>query len=129
MATSVNLDIAKRVDIECRKGDTFDLEFVVTGADGNALDVTTPTAFTFNMEVRETDTEPSSIIATTGEASTGFAITGDSLGVVQVTSAASMMATLSSGLYVYDLQATDQSDSSVRTWFYGVFQINEDVTV
>lgn len=128
--TSVNLDIAKRVDITCRRGDTFSLEFIVKDADGVALNVTTPGTYTFKMEVRETDTTTgTATIATTGDTSNGFNILGSSEGVVTVTSAASHMATVASGLYVYDLQATKVDDSSVQTWFYGIFKINEDVSV
>jgi hypothetical protein len=128
--TSVNLDIAKRVDITCRKGDTFSLEFIVKDSDGTALNVTTPSAYTFKMEVRETDTTTgTATIATTGDTSSGFNILGTSEGIVTVSSAASNMATVESGIYVYDLQATKVDDSSVQTWFYGLFKINEDVAV
>jgi hypothetical protein len=77
MATSVNLDISQRVDIICRKGDTFDLEFIIEDADGVPVDVTTPTVYTFKMEVRENSTAPDPpIIDTTGDPATGFEITG-----------------------------------------------------
>ena len=128
--TSVNLDIAKRVDITCRKGDTFNLEFIIKDSAGVALDVTTPSQYTFKMEVRETDTTTgSATIQTTGETSTGFNILGTSSGIVTVACSASKMATVSSGIYVYDLEATKVDDSSVQTWFYGIFKINEDVAV
>lgn len=128
--TSVNLDIAKRVDITCRRGDTFSLEFIVKDADGVALNVTTPGTYTFKMEVRVTDTtgDPATI-STTGSTATGFNILGTDEGVVTVTSSATFMAGVESGLYVYDLQATKVDDSSVQTWFYGIFKINEDVAV
>lgn len=128
--TSVNLDIARRVDITCRKGDTFNLEFIVKDSNGTPLVVTTPSSYTFNMQVRITDTtgDPATI-RTTGDTTTGFNIIGTDNGVVTVTSSASFMATVESGLYVYDLQATKVDDSSVQTWFYGVFKINEDVAV
>jgi hypothetical protein len=128
--TSVNLDISKRVDITCRKGDTFTLEFTIKDSDGAALDVTTPSVYTFKMEVRETDTTPGgAVIGTTGDTSTGFNILGTSAGLVTASSSASFMATVSSGIYVYDLEATKVDDSSVQTWFYGIFKINEDVAV
>ena len=128
--TSVNLDIAKRVDITCRKGDTFNLEFVIKDSTGTALDVTTPSVYTFKMEVRESDTTAgSATIRTTGDAESGFNILGTDAGIVTITSAASFMATVGSGIYVYDLEATKVDDSSVQTWFYGIFKINEDVAV
>lgn len=130
MATSINLDIAKRVDITCRKGDTFNLEFAISDSAGSALNVTTPSVYTFKMEVRETDTTTgNATISTTGETSTGFSILGTSAGIVTVTCAAAFMSSVSSGIYVYDLEATKVDDSSVQTWFYGIFKINEDVAV
>ena len=66
MATSVNLDISKRVDIVCRKGNTFNLELLIKDALGVVIDVSTPTMYTFKMEVRETDTSAATIIDTSG---------------------------------------------------------------
>jgi alpha-ketoglutarate-dependent taurine dioxygenase len=130
MATSVNLDISQRVDIICRKGDTFDLEFIIEDADGVPVDVTTPTVYTFKMEVRENSTAPDPpIIDTTGDPATGFEITGTVDGVVSVLSDATFMETVPSGTFVYDLEATKVADSNVQTWFYGLFKVNEDITI
>tara|TARA_R110000803_G_scaffold17299_5_gene46758 strand:+ start:515 stop:895 length:381 start_codon:yes stop_codon:yes gene_type:complete len=126
MATSVNLDISKRVDITCRKGDSFSLELFIKDSAGVAIDVTTPTVYSFKMEVRETDTSAG---ATLDTSAAGFVITGTIAGLVNITSTAAIMATVEAGTYVYDLQATLASDSSVQTWFYGIFKINEDVSV
>ncbi len=126
MATSVNLDISKRVDIVCRKGNTFNLELLIKDALGVVIDVSTPTMYTFKMEVRETDTSAATIIDTSAA---GFTITGTNLGVVEITTTAAIMAAVNAGLFVYDFQATKASDSSVQTWLYGTFRVNEDVTV
>ena len=126
MATSVNLDISKRVDIVCRKGNTFNLELLIKDALGVVIDVATPTVYTFKMEVRETDTSAATIINTS---SAGFTITGTNLGVVEITTTSAIMAAVNAGLFVYDFQATKASDSSVQTWLYGTFRVNEDVTV
>tara|TARA_R110000772_G_scaffold156728_2_gene267939 strand:+ start:181 stop:561 length:381 start_codon:yes stop_codon:yes gene_type:complete len=126
MATSVNLDISKRVDIVCRKGNTFNLELLIKDALGVVIDVSTPTVYTFKMEVRETDTSAATIIDTSAA---GFTITGTNLGVVEITTTAAIMAAINAGLFVYDFQATKASDSSVQTWLYGTFRVNEDVTV
>lgn len=130
MATSVNLDISQRVDIICRKGDTFDLEFIIEDADGVPVDVTTPTVYTFRMEVRENSTAPGPpMIDTTGDPATGFEIIGTFDGVVSVLSNATFMETVPSGTFVYDLEATKVADSNVQTWFYGLFKVNEDITI
>jgi hypothetical protein len=130
MSQSVNLDIAKRVDLTCRKGDTFNLEFVIKDSTGTALDVTTPSVYTFKMEVREIDTTAgNATIGTTEDASTGFSIFGTSAGIVTLSCSATFMASVDSGIYVYDFEATKADDSSVQTWFYGIFKINQDVAV
>jgi hypothetical protein len=126
----VNLDIAKRVDIACRRGDTFSLEFIVKDSTGVPLDVTTPSIYTFKMEVRTSaDDSATPVIGTTSSVDTGFNILGNDEGVVFVTSSAQNMATVQSGIYVYDIQATKVDDSSVQTWFYGIFRVNEDITI
>lgn len=118
MATTINLDTATRVDITCRKGDTFELEFVFNDADGNAIDIST---YSWKMDVKETDTSAGDIIA-----DTDFTYSGNAGGTLTITATAATMAAIDGGLYVYDLQSTD--GSTVKTWVYGVFKINEDVS-
>jgi len=118
MATQINLDSATRVDITCRKGDTFTLEFTFTDSDGDAIDIS---SYSWKMDVKETDTSSSDIIA-----DASFTYTGNSSGKLTVTATAAVMAGVSGGLYVYDLQSTNSG--VVKTWVYGLFKINEDVS-
>lgn len=118
MAIEINLDTATRVDITCRKGDTFKLEFTFTDDDGDAIDLT---SYSWKMDVKETDTSSSDIIA-----DSSFTYNGTSAGKLTVTATAATMAAVSGGLYVYDLQST--SSGTVKTWVYGIFKINEDVS-
>lgn len=118
MATQINLDTATRVDITCRRGDTFKLEFTFTDDDGDAIDLT---SYTWKMDVKETDTSSSDIIA-----DSSFTYSGNSDGELTVTATAATMASVSGGLYVYDLQSTNSG--TVKTWVYGIFKINEDVS-
>lgn len=129
MSLSINLDIAKRLDITCRRGDTFNLEFVISDADGVPLDIDSPANYTFKMEVRETDTSTAALIITNNTGSNGFTVLGDTSGNLIVNASAEVMSAVPSGIFVYDLQATKVSDSAVQTWFFGIFKINEDVTV
>lgn len=129
MSLSINLDIAKRLDITCRRGDTFNLEFVISDADGVPMNISSPSVYTFNMEVRETDTSSAALIITNNSGSNGFTVLGDTNGKLIVNASAAVMSAVSSGVFVYDLQATKVSDSAVQTWFFGIFKINEDVTV
>ena len=48
MANSINLDTAERLDITCRRGDSFALDLDVTDSSGDALDMT---GYNFIMEV------------------------------------------------------------------------------
>jgi len=118
MATQINLDNASRVDITCRRGDTFTLEFTFSDDAGAAIDLT---SYTWKMDVKETDTSSGDIIA-----DNSFTYSGTALGVLTITATAAVMAAVEGGLYVYDLQSN--SSGSVKTWVYGLFKINEDVS-
>lgn len=126
MATSVNLDIASRVDITCRKGDTFTLELTFKDEDGNVIDLST--GYDWVMQVRESDT--SSTFALSGDsdddADNDFGFVSDANGVLKISSPASIMAAIDGGIYVYDLQSVQ--GSTIVTWMYGVFKVNEDVS-
>jgi hypothetical protein len=126
MSLSINLDIAKRLDITCRKGDTFSLELFIKDADGVPLNLTTPDKYTFKMEVRPSDSSSDVVIDTS---SSGFTIVGTDNGVVTISASSTVMSEAPSGLYVYDLEATETFSDNVQTWFFGIFKINEDVTV
>jgi hypothetical protein len=119
MPNKINLDIANRVDITCRKGDTFELDIDIKDSAGVAIDLT---SYTFKMEVRETDTSSDVIIF-----NSSFSFTGDASGNLTVTASAATMEAIDSGMYVYDLQST--YNGVVKTWLYGLFIINEDITV
>lgn len=122
--STLQIDQAQRVDIVCRRGDTFKMVLNVTSSTGAPVNVTPATSFNYKMEVRETDTATGTIIA-----SGSFVFSGTVSGVLTVTVSSTVMAAVDSGLYVYDLQTTRVSDSFVQTWIYGTFKINEDVTV
>ncbi len=119
MATSVNLDISQRLDITCRRGDTFTLTLNVTDSVGTAIALT---PYSFKMEVRNSSTNAIVI------ADSKFVFTKDADSTAGklniVVSAANMIVTADS--YIYDLQTTIVSD--VQTWLFGVFTVNNDVT-
>lgn len=123
MSQSINLDIAKRIDITCRKGDTFSLEMIISDADGVGIELST---YEFKMEVRETDLASHTILTSTNG---DFEFDKNANGVegALTISATAEVMTVESGIFVYDIQAT--KDSVVTTWFYGIFKINEDVTI
>lgn len=114
---TVNLDNAQRVDIICRKGDTFSIEIDFYDANNQPIDLT---GYTWKMEVSESDTSPTPILD-----STDFSYTGNSSGKLFVTATASTMLTIDGGLYIYGLQSNNVGN--VKTWLYGLFTVNEDV--
>ena len=119
MAYKIKLDAARRVDIECRKGDTFVLNLNFTDAAGDAIDLS---LYTWRMDVKDSDNSVSDIIP-----ETDFSYTGDVDGNLEITATSSAMSVVDGGLYVYDLESTDGL-GKVTTWLYGVFQVNEDIS-
>lgn len=122
MATQANLDIAQRLDITCRKGDSFQLLFNVKDENGALVDFTTFTDF--EMDVRETDDDTGTPILEFLNAD----FVGTASGTLTASKSFAEMAAVESGTFVYDIQVTD--GNSVRTtWFYGLFTIIDDVTL
>jgi hypothetical protein len=141
MANSINLDTAERLDITCRRGDSFALELDVKDSDGDALEMD---GYSFKMEVRTADTNNETLITNSGiilstldSGNTNSKLivpTEDSdtldSGKVTFTVSASNMRGVTGGAYVYDIQATDAGDpTKTTTWLYGAFIVNEDVSV
>jgi hypothetical protein len=118
----VNLDISQRLDITCRKSDTFSLDVVFKDATGAPLNLTTYTEF--KMEVRRHDRKTGA--STLTFTLTGSDITVNSSGNMNIEKNATTM-NIASGDYVYDLQAVD--GTGVHTWLKGKFIVNEDVTI
>jgi hypothetical protein len=119
MVAQINLDTAQRVDITCRKGDSFRLELTFKDEAGVVINLT---GYTWKLDVRETDTSASAIIE-----DSLFTYSGTNLGVLTITATPVTMAGIDGGLYVYDLQSTNSG--VVKTWLYGIFKVNEDVTI
>lgn len=118
----VNLDTAARLDIVCRKGDSFSLsvEFdtdVPNHADAN---------IEWLMEVRENDTTD-----TLTQGTFSIRRNQSNTKLLTIQNGAETMAALNSGLYVYDVQVKNTADSpyTVKTYLYGTFEIVEDIAV
>jgi len=138
MSNVVNLDVSKRVDIICRKGDTFKLEIDLKDSTGTAVPYD---AYTFKMEVRTADYE-NNAYSTTGDTDTTIVLSTEdtsplvkkivptvTTGKVQFGVTNTIMKTVSSGMYVYDIEAISTSTSESQTWLYGTFKVNEDISV
>lgn len=114
---TVNLDNAQRVDIICRKGDTFSIEIDFYNESNQPINLTT---YTFKMEVSESDTATTPVLD-----DTDFTYTTNATGVLLVSATANTMLTISAGVYVYGLQSNVAG--TVKTWLFGTFEVREDV--
>jgi len=123
MATTINLDTSQRVDIVCKRGDTFSLRLTLT-------DNATPPAAsfesddTFLMQVRDSDnnddtTELSTSPTTPDPTSQTY---------IDFTFSAAQMKAINAGLYVYDIQQKT-NEGVVTTLIYGTLKVNEDVSI
>ena len=127
MATKINLDTSERVDITCRKGDTFSLRLNITNADDT---VGFADGDVFLMEVRNSDT--GTPVANTSDPVVQFVmeVTADSDDVtekyIDLTLVATTMKTMPSGLYAYDIE--QKSGAVVTTLIYGTVRVIEDVS-
>ncbi len=133
MDNTINLDRSQRLDIICRKGDTFTLNLELKDDNGRAIDLTGNPfdIYSFLMEVRLSDTSSTVVLTPTPN----IASTVDGLVTFSVPAAGMVV---NAGLYVYDIQQTrtdtvsrpvDTQELSVETLLFGTFKINEDVTV
>lgn len=128
MALTINLDTAQRLDITCRKGDSFNLELTFTDDSGTAIDLS---AYSFKMDVRESDTASGTILNDTNFT---YTVSGDSSNTLTVAAPGSTMEAVDGGMYVYDIQSDSDGDDNsstgtIKTWLYGIFKVNEDITL
>jgi len=125
------LDIAQKLNITARKGDTLRLQVTFTDSEGTDINVGD---YTYRLQVRPSafdNAEPGAILDISGDATlggSGFEI--GSSGNVTIHILSSTMAGINGGSYVYDLEAKNVTDPTlIQTWLKGSFVVNEDVTV
>jgi hypothetical protein len=129
MATTINLDTSQRVDIICKRGDSFSLRLTLTNSSGTA-------AFTaddiFLMQVRDSDTNDSATAADITLTTSETGIDPSNQTYIDFSFDSATMKAVPSGLYVYDIeqQAYDGATGpTVSTLIYGTFKVNEDVSI
>lgn len=142
MASKVNLDVSEKLDITCRRGDTFSITLTLNDSSGTAIQLST-LGYEFLMDVK---TNPSQtrgksvereVIASSAlsksqskvadKLTNGFEFTdiADS-GTVKVTASADVMSSFPVGVYVYDIQ--QKVGDEVTTILRGSFKVNEDIS-
>jgi len=114
---SINLDRSSRLDITCRKGDTFKLIFTF---DENQS--TDRPASGWKMQVRTSADDEGGSPQLSIEGVAGFSYDSNGTKLTLSIAAASMDF---SGQYVYDIQ---HAGSETETFFHGVFTAVEDIT-
>ena len=122
MAT-VSVDISNRLDVICKRGDTFELNLEF----GVAMPEHTVSG-TFDMKIATSDTATPESLTISYVSSNGEATNSK----LAITSSATEIGGLAPGLYVYDLQVTDTSGvrfgaGSIKTLLYGTFKVNDDI--
>lgn len=115
----LNLDIAQRLDIVCRKGDTFEFSFDIG-------DDTVASLGLWRMQVRPTEDNDSGDPVL--EASAQVAGSVITLNIPSSVGTYNMSA-VDAGLYVYDIELFDSNSGARKTYLYGTFKINDDITV
>lgn len=135
MAT-INLDTAARLDIICRKGDSFDLKIDF----GVAID---SNGDNWKMEIAADDRSTAELTIsedydTASDDYSGFTVESNADGLansqLRVRISSTDMATLDGGMYVYDIQRDSNDDTTaegggiVQTYVYGTLLVNEDIT-
>jgi len=147
MASKVNLDVAERLDITCKRGDTFSLTLTLNDSSGTAIDLT---EYKFLMDVKTNPARTRSgisdreVIASSSlslsisdskglteeqksKLSKGFVFSdGTTSGVVTVTASADVMKEIPVGSFAYDIQ--QKVSDVVTTILRGSFSVNEDIS-
>lgn len=140
MASKANLDVAEKLDITCRKGDTFELPMNFKDSTGTNLPLLTD-RYEFLMQVRSpkrTANTKGTLVAGTlskgdqakgadRSSNVGFNFEDiDDSGNVTITASADTMANFVAGRYIYDLQYT--VNNKTTTVLKGSFTVNDDIS-
>ena len=147
MAKKVNLDVSEKLDITCRRGDTFSLTVTLKDSDGVALPLATD-KYSFVMQVRDGNVSAVEkgasglIIGTKGLGSKAVDAKGqersfesfvtDDSGNVTITATATTMRQVPAGNYIYDLQQIKPNTTTGvdvhTTILKGAFRVNQDIS-
>jgi hypothetical protein len=134
-SNKVNLDVSEKLDITCRKGDSFELTLNFKDSSGTGLLLATDN-YEFLMQVRGLRQSSGSrplVMSTLGKGeqkSDGGAFftfeNADDSGNVTLKATADIMKDISAGRYTYDLQY--KVDGVVTTVLKGRFIVNQDIS-
>lgn len=142
MAQKVNLDVAERLDVTCRRGDSFSLSMTLKDSTGTAIDLgAAGEGYSFLVDIKGAKEARSdgSVVRPVVASSSGnvskidaglnsaFVFTKSATtGLVILSATSSAMELLPTGIYVYDIQQDD--GTSITTILKGNFRVNEDIS-
>jgi len=139
MARKLNLDVAERLDIICKKGDSFNMSITVTDESGEGLDLS---GYSIFLQVRSNAGSTINGVYTPGAYILGvtqdknndrpIAIAESSAsenGVVIITSSATEMSKIDAGVYVYEIQQVANVGGDTKTILKGSFTVNNDIAL
>jgi hypothetical protein len=140
MASKVNLDESTRLDITCKRGDTFTLTVTLKDSAGTALPLATDN-YRFIVQVRENllpnETGKGGLILGTSDVGVKAAnnfepVSVDDSGNATIQASALTMRSIASGKYSYDIQYIKPSTTGGldihKTILFGSFVVNEDIS-
>lgn len=133
MASKVNLDVSEKLDITCRKGDTFTLKLLLKDSAGTALTLST-SGYEFLMQVRGRQKVRGDRKLVIGSVNRGraadeginFSFATDDSGNLTISASDSIMRQVTPGRYVYDVQQI--LDGVSTTILKGNFTVNDDIS-
>tara|TARA_R110001592_G_scaffold1749_1_gene10356 strand:- start:4066 stop:4473 length:408 start_codon:yes stop_codon:yes gene_type:complete len=114
---NVDLSAASQLNICCRRANTFILKANVKDSTGTAIDLT---LYTYEMQVREYDNGPLII------SNSNITITGTAAGLLTITITDTNM-TVDAGTYVYGVEFNLTATGEKETWFYGTFDVQQNI--
>lgn len=143
MARKLNLDTSERLDITCKRGDSFSMQITLKDSSGNGLNLVT-NRYEFVMQVRTTGSQrkisksgDDAILSTSaglakGENTQSFEIKDmDDNGNLTIYASPETMKTVLPGRYTYELQykfIDGEALTTQKTVLRGSFVINNDIT-
>ena len=147
MAKKVNFDQSQKLDITCRRGDSFSMTVTLKDSSGTALPLVTD-EYSFVMQVRSSMRSAQAkgtsrlILSTVGIGPTAKRRDGsemsfeeftlDNSGNLTIRATAETMRFVPAGNYIYDLQQIKPNSTTGvddhKTILRGSFKVNEDVS-
>jgi len=147
MAKKVNFDQSQKLDITCRRGDSFSMTVTLKDSSGTALPLVTDD-YSFVMQVRSSMRSAQAkgtsglILSTVGIGPTAKRRDGsemsfeeftlDNSGNLTIRATAETMRFVPAGSYIYDIQQIKPNSTTGvddhKTILKGSFKVNEDVS-